>query len=127
MKFTSSIIPGRGVGRQLGFPTLNFEIPENFTIEEGVYAARVKSPLFRKEGSGEILQSVLFYGHRQTFDNQKALEVHILDRRLNQIPTEAEFEVLDKIREIEKFENAEELKKQIAKDCETARKILGLK
>ena len=117
MRFEGKIIPGRGIGRQLGYPTLNFEIPENLNIEPGVIAAR----LFLNE---QELPAVLFFGNRKTFDDQLALEIHVLDD-FGAAPTEAGFEILDKIRGVEKFENAEELKKQIQKDCTAARKIFN--
>lgn len=126
MKFHGKIVSGRGIGRKLGFPTLNFEIPENLELENGVFAAR----LFLNE---KIFFAILFFGNRKTFDDKKALEIHILENlvpskaRINESPHEAEFEILDKIRDVKKFEDEEDLKKQIEKDCALARKILGVR
>ncbi|MCF7836572.1 riboflavin kinase [Candidatus Gracilibacteria bacterium] len=119
MRFKGEIIPGRGVGRNLGFPTLNFEIPENFDSEEGVFAAQ----LFLGE---QKFPAILFFGNRQTFDGVKSLEIHVLEK-FDESPASAEFEILGKIREVKKFANEAELKKQIATDCETAREILGVR
>jgi len=135
MHFEGKVIPGRGIGKQIGFPTLNFEIPDDFELAEGVYACRVRippSPPFVKGGSetkwsGGISQNaVLFFGNRETFDAGKALEVHILDKELAETPESAEVEIGEKIRDVMKFENEEELKKQISHDCETARKLLAV-
>ena len=134
MQFKSKVIIGRGVGRTLGFPTLNFEIPESFELSEGVYVCKIKAPSFAcpergrrvKRGLGEILDGVLFYGSRKTFDNAKALEVHILDEELAEAPQSATIEVLDRIRDIQKFASEEELKVQIKEDCSTARKVLKI-
>ena len=118
MRFSGKIIPGRGVGRTLGFPTLNFELPENFTMEPGVFAAN----LFLDE---KVWPAILFFGKRATFDNEKTLEIHIL-KEFTESPSAAEFEILEKIRAGQKFTSADELKKQIEKDCSAAREILGI-
>lgn len=118
MRFSGKIIPGRGVGRTLGFPTLNLEVPENFLSESGVFAAR----LFLDE---KVWPAILFFGKRATFDNKKTLEIHVLTK-FTESATEAAFEILTKIRAGQKFGSAEELKKQIEKDCVTAREILGV-
>ncbi|MFA6458647.1 MAG: riboflavin kinase [Patescibacteria group bacterium] len=118
MRFSGKIIPGRGIGRTLGFPTLNFELPENFPSESGVFAAR----LFLDE---KVWPAILFFGKRATFDDEKTLEIHVLTK-FTESPPEAAFEILAKIRAGRKFDSAEELKKQIEKDCATAREILGI-
>lgn len=127
VRFEGEIILGRGVGETLGFPTLNFKIPEKFELAEGVYACKLFAKHSRSRTKNQEPRTrfgVLFFGKRQTFDNQKALEVHILDEVLALSPNEAKVEVLDRIREVKKFENEDELKKQIKKDCLVARKIL---
>ena len=119
MRFAGKIISGRGVGRELGFPTLNFELAENWKIEPGVFAAR----LFFDE---KTFPAILFFGNRETFDGKKALEIHVLGE-FSESPTAAEFEILDKIREVAKFENSKKLVAQIEKDCAVAREILGVR
>ncbi|MFH1546197.1 MAG: riboflavin kinase [Patescibacteria group bacterium] len=127
MHFFGKIIRGRGAGRQLNFPTFNFEIPENlpaggqgFKLAEGVHVARISWDL-------KTFPAILFFGRRETFDGKKALEVHVLDEKISEAPESAEVEVLEKIRDVQKFTNEEELKKQIAADCQKAREILGVK
>jgi len=126
MRFGGKIISGRGVGKKLGFPTLNFELPENFELQSGIFAARI---FF---GEHE-LPAILFFGNRRTFDGVKSLEIHILEKLapakagVDDSPTFAEFEILNKIREVEKFDSVAKLKKQIALDCSTAREILNFK
>ncbi|MFH0776303.1 MAG: riboflavin kinase [Patescibacteria group bacterium] len=119
MRFRGKIIPGKGIGRKLGFPTLNLKPPVESENEAGVFAARIF--LGKK-----TFPAILFLGNRQTFDNQRTLEVHILEDFKEQ-PKSIEFEILDKIREVVKFDSAEELKAQIEKDCARAREILGVR
>ncbi|MCF7845877.1 MAG: riboflavin kinase [Candidatus Peribacteraceae bacterium] len=119
MKFSSKIVTGHGVGRELGFPTLNFKIPKNFAIEPGVYAAR----LFL----GQLeFPAILFFGKRETFDSSQTLEIHVLEE-FKESPTSAEFEVLQKIRDTAKFNSKEKLSEQIQKDVAAAREILGVR
>ncbi|MFH0834600.1 MAG: riboflavin kinase [Patescibacteria group bacterium] len=119
MRFYGKIISGRGIGRKLGFPTLNFAVAENWKIEPGVFAAR----LFLGEKSWP---AILFFGKRKTFDNQETLEIHVLNE-FAENPSEAEFEILGKIREAAKFDSTEKLVAQIEKDCARAREILGVR
>lgn len=120
MRFQGKIIRGRGVGRRLNFPTFNFEIPKNFEIEKGVHTARIL-------WNSKIFPAILFFGRRETFDGKQALEVHILDEKISEPPESAEVEIFGKIRDVRKFANEEELKKQIAEDCKKVREILGVK
>ena len=109
MRFFGKIIRGRGVGRQLNFPTLNFEIPKNFKIGEGVRAAQIS-------WNSKTFPAILFFGRRKTFDGKRTFEVHILDEEILEAPESAEVEIFEKIRGVRKFANEEELKKQIADD-----------
>ncbi|MFH1375898.1 MAG: riboflavin kinase [Patescibacteria group bacterium] len=124
MQFKSKVIPGRGIGRQLGFPTLNLEILEDFKLLEGVFVCKITFQVSRFKFQN--LPGVLFYGNRETFDSEKALEVHILDKDLSEAPESAEVEVIAKIRDVQKFENEEDLEKQIKQDCSAARKVLKI-
>jgi FAD synthase len=148
LTFTGQVVAGHGVGRTLGYPTLNFVVPETVRnkdfyslLEPGVYACRIElsppqSPFSKKErrASKDPLQGgqvggILFFGPRGTFDETKlVLEVHLFDLPAGQTdlhPETAELEIIkNKIREPKKFENPEELKNQIQKDCEAAREIL---
>jgi len=106
---------GRGLGRQLGFPTLNIE----YTGEtEGIFAARVKI-------GDERFIAAVHVGPRPTIDDPKKIcEVFILDASDVKEVEEVEVELVKKIREIEKFETLELLTAQITKDVEDVRNLL---
>lgn len=40
--FTANVIKGKGRGKELGFPTINLAVPENFNLKPGIYACWVK-------------------------------------------------------------------------------------
>lgn len=120
MKFKSTRIKGKGRGKILGFPTINLEIPKNFNIKEGIYAVRVI--IASKEFAG-----AMHYGPIPTFnENEKTLEVFLIDASEKNIPTIEifEFEIVKYMRPVLSFPNQEELVKQIKKDVDNAKYVL---
>lgn len=125
MQFKSRQIKGKGRGKLLGFPTINLEIPAKLTIEEGIYAAKVK--IAKKEYLG-----AMHFGPVPTFnENEKSLEVFLIGLKNHLesptvIPPRAGsifVKTLKKIREIRDFESPEELSAQIKKDVEEIKKL----
>ena len=100
------VLPGAHKGRELGFPTLNIAYDGE---ESGVYAGRVKI-------DGKWYGAAVNLGGRPTVDEQCLCEVHVLE--WNGEAGEIEVELLEKVREVQKFESLEELKEQIEKDVE---------
>ncbi len=105
---------GRQLGRTIGFPTANVVVGEEQLPPNGVYVI---------EGNG--IPGVANIGTRPTVDDsmERSLEVHLFS---DEIPMEYDWDLevgfLKKIREEKKFGGVEELKEQIAKDVEFARK-----
>jgi len=127
---------GRGLGRVIGFPTINFNWPE-FKVKPvaGIYAVKIESEAF-SEGKLRNLKfdGVANLGFQPTIDPENTdlvLEVHILDRLPlhislgDPLPIGASYtvEFHEFIRSEEKFGSVEDLKSQIATDCESARQI----
>lgn len=129
MKFKSTQIKGKGRGKLLGFPTINLRIPPNFSLNEGIYASKVK--IEHKNYSG-----ALHYGPIPVFsDPKKSLEVFLIDvkslpesspRHPGELVTPGSvvsIETLKKIRDIRNFESPNDLLNQIAKDIEEIKKL----
>lgn len=114
MKFKGKVIKGKALGRKLGFPTANLELKENDLPEHGIYAGYVFFEDNKYKGA-------IFYG---PVDGEVVLEVHILDFDKDIYDQEVELEFVNKIREVTKFNSEEDLKNQIATDCEEVRKVL---
>lgn len=112
MKIITRKTSGRGVGSQIGFPTLNFLAPAK--LPQGVFAGRLNG-----------LPAVIFCGKRKSFDKVFALEVHLLDFQAKAF-TQAEITFGAKIREIQQFTKITELQKQIRKDCAKAKALLAV-
>jgi len=108
------VISGRGLGKKLGFPTVNVHYDGKIT---GVFL-------------GEILvddkwnNAVIHVGKKPTISDVGVFcEAYILNWNKDiKWGTIVEIKLNEKIRDTKKFENIEELKSQIAKDVEFARK-----
>ena len=113
------VIPGVHRGAQLGFPTANLAIdPEQGLPVNGVYATWASI-------NNNTYQSMTNIGTRPTFDNnQRTVEVHVLDYQGDLYGQELEIEFIERLRDEKKFNNVEALKKQIADDIQQGMVIL---
>ncbi|MBI2022826.1 hypothetical protein HYS97_03190 [Candidatus Daviesbacteria bacterium] len=119
MRFESTQVKGKGRGKGIGIPTINLQIPPNFSLEDGIYAVRVFL-------NGQVFKGALHFGPVPSFnENEKSLEVMLLDIEESKIPEtenkKIEVEVVKKIRDIEKFNSIEELVVRVEKDVEEIR------
>lgn len=72
MLFIASIIKGSGLGRKIGYPTINLAIPSEFNLEKGVYGCSIK--VKKKK-----IPAILYFGPKTFGDNLlKTLEIHLL-------------------------------------------------
>ena len=119
MKFTSRTKPGYGRGKEIGLPTVNLEIPEDFKLEYGIYAAWVLSI----QGP---LMALVHYGPVPTFDqNLPSLEVHVIEPfHLEDVAEELTVEIISYVRAIRQFEEVQGLLNQIVLDREQALSVL---
>ncbi len=121
ISFVSQVVSGHGIGKQLGYPTLNFTVPADLELEKGVYTCHLKLKIKKLK----TIAGILFYGPRSTFDDtQDSLEVHLFDLPTDLSVDEAEIKVGTKIRAPQRFASKEELVTQIKKDCASARHLL---
>jgi len=124
------IIPGRGRGKQLGFPTLNLQIPRQVIPAEDVYAGWVSlgDDLGHTFDAKQRLKAVFSIGQARTFGDETPLliEAHLLK---NDIPETSgkwmAMEFVRRIRSQHKFKTPDDLARQIQKDCEKAKEILN--
>lgn len=111
---------GRGLGRKLGFPTLN--IPYSGDID-GVFAAWVQV-------DGLVVGAAVHVGPRPTLeDDERLCEAFILEMPAalsgyDFAGKEIEVHLIEKVRDVQKFDSLEDLIAQIAKDVELISGIL---
>ena len=115
------MIKGLGLGKKLGFPTANLEVPYyKFVPPRGVYAVKIEIQNSQFLGAMNI-------GIKPTLGEKlkETIEIHIFDFNQNIYHQEIRVEIFKKIREEKKFSNLEELKRQIEADCEQIRKFFA--
>ena len=122
---TGPVVPGRGVGRELGFPTANLQQPpEKLIPKEGVYAG-----IATDETPGQEPRSwpaAVSIGVAPTFepDLGMLIEAHVLtDEALELVGRTLRLEFVRYLREQRKFESPEALSQQIAVDVQTTREL----
>ncbi|MEO0947140.1 MAG: bifunctional riboflavin kinase/FAD synthetase [Cyanobacteria bacterium J06641_5] len=118
---TGTVVTGQQLGREIGFPTANLQVPaEKFLPRHGVYSVRVSGP-----GLPEIL-GVMNLGCRPTVNGQgPTLEVHLLDWSGDLYGQDLTVRLQQFLRAEQKFPSLSALKTQIAADCEAARSALA--
>jgi len=108
---------GRQQGKKIGFPTCNIDIKDYVIAMPGVYAVRVY-----QENKKSYLKAIANLGYRPTFKQKKILlEVHIFNFSGNLYNKHLSVEFIKFIRKEKKFENVEQLKKQIKFDLKVAK------
>ena len=119
-RFGGTVVSGRGLGRQLGWPTANLQVDgRKFLPLEGVYAAWAWL-------GEERLAAVMNLGPQPTVDPTapSAVEVHLLGRTLDLNGSELLVEPVQLLRIQQRFENLEALVQQIQRDAESATALL---
>ena len=112
------VVEGKKLSRQLGFPTLNLEIEDGFSLKYGVYAGTV-------EYAGEIYQGAINIGVTPHFGvNKPKLEMHIFNFNGNLYGETVKVMPIHFIREEKVFKNIDKLTEQMARDCKMARDLL---
>ena len=119
---TGKIVKGNQLGRTIGAPTANMEIPPGIIVpRHGVYAAVVSI-------DGRDYKSVTNVGVRPTVsgDGSVTVESHILNFRGDIYGKTCRTEFCAFIRPEKKFESIDALKMQIQKDILSADEIIKL-
>jgi riboflavin kinase/FMN adenylyltransferase len=123
-RFRGRVVMGRGLGRQLGWPTANLQVDgRKFLPLEGVYAA-----LAWRVGVAEgPMAAVMNLGPQPTVDPTapSAVEVHLLDRQLDLLEASLVVEPISLLRRQERFADLAALTSQIARDAQQARQIFA--
>ena len=110
------VIKGQRRGRKIGFPTCNLKLSDYVVPKLGVYAVKVKSKNFHKNGIANI-------GYRPTFKGQNLLlETNIFGINENLYNKVISVNFKKFIRPEKKFRNLNYLKKQIKIDIKKAKK-----
>jgi riboflavin kinase/FMN adenylyltransferase len=114
-------VQGTGTGRRFTFPTLNLAAEQELLPGRGVYITRTLL-----DGESSSHRSVTNVGMRPTFNgNALSVETHLLDYAGNFTPQRMEIRFWKRLREEKKFNAADELRLQIARDIAKANKFFS--
>lgn len=109
---TGIVVKGNQLGRTIGFPTANIEIPENYKLipKNGVYIVTANV-------NDRIVQGMMNIGIKPTLgENKLAIEVHLLHFDADIYQQNIQVHILERLRDEQKFDSFELLKSQIEID-----------
>lgn len=111
-----SVVNGKNRGRDLGFPTANIKLLDDYVIpKRGIYKTVTKV-------GNDVFLSVTSVGTNPTFGkNETTIETYILDFNKNIYNEVIEVSFLDYLRDEIRFNNEHELIAQIEKDVRIVR------
>lgn len=115
------VLHGAGRGRELGFRTVNLELPSPRKLlpPEGVYAVRVATP----DGA---FGGMMNLGARPTFGEATlGIEAHLFDAEGDWYGRWLRVDVLARLRDVRQFPNSAALVAQLREDERAARAIVG--
>ena len=119
-ELSGTVIKGEGLGRTIGFPTANIEVDEPYKLIPpiGVYSVSV-------EHEKKMFHGMMNIGKRPTLNGKnKTLEVHLFDCDEDLYTKKIKILFNKKIREEQKFESLDALKKQLQMDKEISKRSL---
>ncbi|MDD5063251.1 MAG: bifunctional riboflavin kinase/FAD synthetase [Phycisphaerae bacterium] len=128
-RLIGNIVPGRGKGKELGFPTLNLKKPQQIIPDEGVYAGLVEIGDSEAQvcSTKEKIPAAFSIGRATTYGAGQSLliEAHLLTDNAGQYTGRyMTMDFIERIRSQQKFETGKELAEQIGRDCQKAQQIL---
>ena len=121
--FRGKVIHGDKLGRDIGFPTANIEVPEAYKLipDDGIYAVKTKV-------LGQVFDGMLYLGKRPTLNGQAEnhrIEVNLFDFDSDIYDENIEVSLIERIRGDEKFDSIEEMRLQLEKDGVKAKELLS--
>ncbi len=109
---TGKVIRGDQIGRQLGYPTANLQVPENYKLipADGIFAVTV-------EINTNSYQGMAYIGHRPTINGMtRNIEVNIFDFNEDIYSQTVRLNFHHFVRHDVKFNGLEALKEQLGQD-----------
>jgi len=118
-----TVVDGDHRGRELGYPTANVAVPSEILLPgDGIYAG------WYLDGDGYERAAAISVGRRLTFhdaSDSPVLEAHLLDFEGDLYGRSAGVRFVNRLRGEERFDSAEALVTQMARDVEATRRCLA--
>ncbi|WP_342646316.1 bifunctional riboflavin kinase/FAD synthetase [Mucilaginibacter sp. CSA2-8R] len=109
---TGKVIRGNQIGRQIGYPTANLLVEENYKLipADGIFAVTVQL-------NDEVFQGMAYIGHRPTINGMtRNIEVNIFDFNRDIYHQVLQMNFIHFVRYDVKFSSLDGLKDQLAQD-----------
>lgn len=109
---SGNVVKGRQLGRTIGFPTANIEIPEDYKLipKNGVYIVTAFV-------NNEMVSGMMNIGVKPTLgENKLSLEVHLLNFNKDIYNQKIQVNILERLRDEQRFASFEKLQSQIELD-----------
>ena len=109
---SGNVVKGNQLGRTINFPTANIEIPEDYKLipKNGVYIVTVNI-------NNATVIGMMNIGVKPTLgENKLSIEVHLLNFNADIYNQKIQVNVLERLRDEQKFESFEALKSQLELD-----------
>lgn len=114
------VVRGAGIGREIGVPTANIDVHRRRTPLQGIFVVELNGL------PGGPRPAVASLGTRPTVGGTHILlEVHLLDFDSDIYGAQAAVDFLHKLREERRFDSLEEMRAQILRDIEQARRYFS--
>lgn len=109
---------GKGRGKQMDIPTINFVIPSGLNISQGIYAGYVIN-------DSKKYQAAIHFGPRPQFnESDPSLEAYILEGIIKIDSGDIQLVVVKYVRKIYTFPTIEDMLTQIEVDIKTIKAYL---
>lgn len=119
---TGKVVKGKGLGKQLDYPTANISIEETYKLipKNGVYVA--KAVINKKTVFG-----MMNIGTNPTVDGkEQSIEVNFFNFNQDIYGKTLEIQILERLRDEQKFDSLDELKNQLSKDMIHSKQFLNI-
>jgi riboflavin kinase/FMN adenylyltransferase len=113
---TGKVVKGKALGRQIDYPTANIQIDEDYKLipKHGSYV--VSSVI-----NDQVVYGMMNIGFNPTVEgNEETIEVHFFNFNKNIYNKTIQIDLLNRLRDEQKFESVEALKNQLLKDKEVS-------
>ncbi len=118
---TGAIQKGKGLGRQLDFPTANLHVEETYKLvpKNGAYVVQSKI-------KGIMVYGMMNIGYNPTvLGTEKSIEIHFFDFEQDLYDQRIQVDILERLRDEHKFDSIDALKEQLAKDKKVSLSIIA--
>jgi riboflavin kinase/FMN adenylyltransferase len=120
--FSGIVVKGQQIGREIGFPTANLQIPDRHKLlpPHGIYA------VFVHLEDGRKLRGMLYRGDRPVLKdhNNVTIEINIFDFHEDIYDKKMSVELIEFLRSDRNFDSLESLVVQLADDERASREVL---